>query len=519
MPLGRILHVADDATLIKEVDSGIKLIQKEMSVSTEFPAEVQAQADQITAAIADQGRSCPWKPPHPTPWLVDASWADYTHLPFITIDPESSMDLDQAVFIERTTGDDASVDGFRVWYAIADVSAFVAPGSPLDLEALERGQTLYGADSKVPLYPPSLSEGAASLLPDVIRPAFVWRHDLDSQGLLVGTHVERGFVHSRLKLSYVQAQQHLQGESVDAITNSPDVEAISTCIDLLGEVGPLRIANEIERGGVSLPSPEQELNLGPNGWELEFRHPLLVEDFNAQISLLTGFAAAELMLDAQVGVIRTLPKPPAKIVKDMRDVAAGLKIDWPSDQEYPAFIRSLNAAIPRQAAMIDAAGSLLRGSGYASFIDELPDQSFHAGVGSEYAHTTAPLRRLVDRYALEVCAAICAGRDQPDWVLEALPLLPKIMARSGQQASQYFRMIINLVEAGLLKDRLGETFQATVIGVSGGNGDRGVVVIPDPAVEAPVTSNTELPLGKRIDVTLSAADLPARKVQFEVATS
>ena len=83
------------------------------------------------------------------------------------------MDLDQALHIERDG------DGYVVHYAIADVAAFVTPGDPVDVEANRRGETLYGADSKVPLHPKVLSEDAGSLLPDQVRPALLWTIKVD----------------------------------------------------------------------------------------------------------------------------------------------------------------------------------------------------------------------------------------------------------------------------------------------------------------------------------------------------
>ena len=90
--------------------------------------------------------------------------------------PRRSRDLDQAFHAERQG------HGFRVHYAIADVAAFVAPGGALDREAFARGETLYLPDGRAPLYPDVLGEGAASLLPDVDRPALLWTFELDAGG-------------------------------------------------------------------------------------------------------------------------------------------------------------------------------------------------------------------------------------------------------------------------------------------------------------------------------------------------
>jgi exoribonuclease R len=157
---------------------------------------------------------------------------------------------------------------------------------------------------------------------------------------------------------------------------------------------------------------------------------------------------------------------------------------------------------------------LLRGSGYASFDDEVPSQPAHAGVGAPYAHSTAPLRRLVDRYVGEVCVAVSAGADVPDWVRSALPGLPETMERSNRRAQQYEAGIVSTVEAAVLEPRVGETFEAVVVEVDDDGG--GTVQLREP----PVTARCEgkiLPLGERVDVRLELADVAKRQVRFVLA--
>ena len=99
---------------------------------------------------------------------------DLTHVEFVTIDPASSTDLDQALFIERSGG------GYKVFYAIADVPSFVAPGGALDAETRRRGQTFYTPDGRIPLHPEVISEDAGSLLAGQLCAAFVWEFELDA---------------------------------------------------------------------------------------------------------------------------------------------------------------------------------------------------------------------------------------------------------------------------------------------------------------------------------------------------
>ena len=112
-------------------------LRTELKLSETFPPEVQAEAER---AIRDAR-------------LPDA---DLLALPFITIDPVGSTDLDQAMFLQRDGA------GYRAYYAIADVPAFVKPGGEIDAEARRRGQTMYAPDGRIPLHPAVISEGVAS---------------------------------------------------------------------------------------------------------------------------------------------------------------------------------------------------------------------------------------------------------------------------------------------------------------------------------------------------------------------
>ena len=163
-----------------------------------------------------------------------------------------------------------------------------------------------------------------------------------------------------------------------------------------------------------------------------------------------------------------------------------------------------------------ASTRLLPGSGYVGFNGAVPAQPEHSALASEYAHVTAPIRRLVDRYAAEICVALCAGEEVPGWVLEKLEELPRTMQTSAQRASHYENAIVNLVEAEILRDRVGETFEGVVVAVDGEDPRRGDVVIQEPAIEAPVGGTGELPLGTHVTVRLVEADPATRTVRFEL---
>jgi exoribonuclease R len=481
MSSSRVVRVhARDEVAARSLRDGIAKIQSDLKVTPDFPPEVEAAA---TAAAA-------------APRLPDL---DRTDIPFVTVDPASSMDLDQALHFEREGS------GYVVHYAIADVAAFVKPGDPVDVASHERGETLYGADSKIPLHPTSLSEGAASLLPDQVRPALLWTIHVDETGEGTDVHVERARVRSRAKLDYVGVQKAIDDGTADEV------------LQLLREVGELRLQREAARGGISLPLPEQEVEVTGDQWSLEFRSMIPAETWNAQISMLTGFAAASLMVYARVGLLRTLPPPQAHDLQRLHRIARALHIDWPAEQLYPDFIRGLDSRKPAEAALITACARLLRGSGYVAFDGDMPADPIHAALASEYAHVTAPLRRLGDRYAGEICLALCAGTDVPAWVLAQLKDIPDVLRDAGRRASQYEAMVLDLVEAGILHQRVGESFEGVVTDVDEKNAMRGKVTIQEPAVEARLTAANPLPLGTEAQVRLTQADLASRSVLFELA--
>jgi exoribonuclease R len=455
-------------------------LRRELDLPTQFPPEAQREAEEAARAGS---------PPA----------TDRTDVALVTIDPPTSRDLDQAVCLGRRDG-----GGYRVWYAIADVSAFVRPGGALEAETWRRGQTVYLPDGKVPLHPETLSEGAGSLLPDSDRRAVLWTIDLDADGTTVDVRVERALVRSRAKLDY---------EGVQA---SADAETLVDSIALLPEIGKLLIARGLARGAVNLPIPAQEVEPDDGGWRLVLRPAVPAEEWNAQISLLTGMSAARLMLTGKVGLLRTMPRPHPAAVKALRVAATTLGIDWPHGASLGRVLAEVDVSTARGAAFVDHAAELMRGAAYTAFDGTVPAEAEHGAVAAAYAHVTAPLRRLADRYATEVCLALFHGNEVPGWVRAALPKLPEVMATTDRKASAAERGAVDLAEAILLADRVGEQFDAAVIDVDGGerrNGrPGGDIVLDDPPVKARCRGT--LPLGERISATLVEADPKRRLVRF-----
>ncbi|MGY1671594.1 RNB domain-containing ribonuclease [Geodermatophilus sp. SYSU D00710] len=449
-------------------------IRAEFDVPEEFPAGVLAEAERIAAD-------------RPLPDL------DATDLPLVTIDPPGSRDLDQAVHLARDGR------GYRVSYAIADVGAVVTPGGALDAEARRRGQTLYAPDRRTPLHPTVLSEDAASLLPGEPRAAALWTVRLDSDAGVRSVELRRARVRSRARLAYPDVQAQADAGTL------PDAVAV------LPELGRLLQEQAAARGAIELGSPEQEVvRTDGGGWTLVTRAPLAVEGWNAQISLLTGRVAAQLMVDGGVGLLRTLPQARPEDVARLRRLAPALGVDWPAGVGPGRVLAALDLTDPRHLAFLEEAAALLRGAAYTPLDGDPPADAGHAGVGAPYAHVTAPLRRLVDRFGTEVCLALAAGRGPDPAVRAVLPELPALMAASDRRTRAVERAVVDATEAWLLAGREGEEFDAVVVDADGG---RGTVVLDDPAVRARCAGGGLEP-GSRVRVRLEEADLTRRSVRF-----
>ena len=422
---------------------------------------------------------------------------DARDIPLVTIDPPGSRDLDQALHIERRQR------GWRVRYAIADVPAFVRPGGALAEEVQDRGVTFYLPDGRAPLHPPVLGEDAASLLPGQDRPAVLWTIDLDADGAVVASALERAVVRSRAQLTYAEVQVDIDsGRSSDTLP-------------LLAEVGQVRQAAEAARGGVSLDLPTQRVVRDGDAYRLELEVPVPVMGWNAQISLLTGMVAARAMLDAGVGLLRTLPPPDDEVIKVVRRTARALGVAWPEGASYAEVVGGLDGTVPDHAALLALAARGLRGAGYLALGAGDPppadaDAVCHAAVAAPYAHVTAPLRRLCDRPTIEVLLALYADQPVPEDVIASLAEMPKAMARAGAREAGASRAAVDLVEALLLRPRIGETVSAAVVS---SDDQRSTVVVGALAVHVSVDA-PNLPIGETLQVRVDAADPTTRQVKL-----
>ena len=444
---------------------GLAAIREQYHLPPAFPPEVLAEAEQASK------RSFP-------------DHRDRTDQPFVTLDPLSSTDLDQAFAIEIAGAD------LLLHYAIADVASFVDPDSSIDREAWERGETIYLPDGKTGLYPPILSEGAASLLPDGERPAVMFTVRVDPAGAAALAGVERVMIRSRAKLGYATVTK-------DQLP------------DGFFELARRIAANEAVRGASRVDPPQQEVNQLRDGrFVLEFRAVSPAEIANAALSLAANMAIGDTLFAHHTGLFRVMPDPDKRARRRIAESAQALGIDWPKDEPLHDLQRRLDPNDKAQAALMLA---IRRSGAHASYAPYREgERPWHWAMAATYVHATAPLRRLADRYVIECALAVANGSAVPDRITEAFQQLPAVMARADAKAAQVGAAAVDLAEAVELQSRVGQTFNGQVTDIDQ-RGARVQLCGEAIIVRVPLATPS---IGDSVHLKLVGSDPVQRRTQF-----
>ena len=453
----------------RALSDGLRAIRTQFQLPAGFPPDVEAAAE----AAARQA-------------LTDH--VDRTAIPFVTLDPSTSTDLDQAFAIEQSGSD------LILRYAIADIGWFVADGGPIDTEAWVRGETIYMPDGKISLYPPVLCEGAASLLPDGDRPAILFAVRVAGDGSTSLDGVERAIVRSGAKLGYATVRPEDLPAGFDELSR--------------------RIAAaEDARGASRVDPPQQQVVEGSDGcFCLEFRPMSVAEQSNAALSLAANLAVADALYQHGTGLFRVMPEPDDWAIRRLRHSAKALGVEWPKSVGLEDRQRALDPNDPKQAAFMLAIRRSGSHASYAPF--RAGERPWHSAMRATYAHATAPLRRLADRYVTQAALAVANGRTVPDDVTAAFARLPDVMNRAEAKAGQVDSAVLELAESVVLGGRVGERFAGTVTDIDKKRG--ALIQLADPAVTTRVPAEG-LEIGATVALRLDEADPTRRLTRFSIA--
>lgn len=475
------------------------LIARE-EIVTEFPTEAVEEAERMRASPSTDAREL----------------CDSTDLPFVTVDGAETRDLDQALFVER------GAEGFILRYAIADASFYVRPGSALFAEALRRGASTYFPDRSVPMLPRSLSEGAVSLNPGVVRRAVIFEQRIDEEGEVTQASIYRARIRSRAKLSFEQV------EELTSRGTGPLAElAFAASLSAFAELGRARIERDRRRGHVRYRREEVVIGLSEDGDSFRASAPArsVVERYNEQLSLLCNIEGARFLDaggpdDVVQPLFRVHAAPDARRGRELEALLEGVARvhGIPTETWTLRGGRSLSELLERLPAE-GREGEVARAVHRQALVtgtrsEDSAEPASHYGVGAErYARFSAPMREIVGIYchkeALEKLGVVDARAPGEDLLLRDQVVESASRARERQRR----------VEAAIRKEVLDRFLRtdgavprstrparaATVMGITPA---KVYVTLDDPPLDLKVyTPHLERMCGRELQVAHAGAAL------------
>ena len=387
---------------------------------------------------------------------------DLRATPLITIDGADARDFDDAVFAEPDS-DAENQDGFRLIVAIADVSWYVRTGRPLDVDARERGNSVYFPDRVVPMLPEALSNGLCSLVPHEDRPTLAVEMIIDRDGALQRYRFMRATIRSAARLTYIQVQEAFDGAPDE--TTSPVLDAAIK--PLYGAYAALMRARRA-RGVLEIDMPERRAIIGPDGAVsgVEVRERVdshkLIEEFMILANVAAG---TELEKRGAGGLYRVHDRPSEEKLAALRDFLASMDMSLAHGTIRP---RQFNAIIEKaqqtpHARMVNEI--ILRSQAQAVYA---PDNIGHFGLALRtYAHFTSPIRRysdlVVHRALIET---LNLGDDGDTLDSDALGRMGEHLSITERRASSAERSAMDRFMALFLSDRIGGIFDAHINGAT-----------------------------------------------------
>jgi ribonuclease R len=389
---------------------------------------------------------------------------DWRSVPLITIDPADAKDHDDAV-CAQSDADEKNTGGVIVTVAIADVAAYVRPGTTLDREALRRGNSVYFPDRVVPMLPERISNDLCSLKEKVERPALAVRMTFSAEGRKIRHSFHRVMMRSAARLTYPQAQAAIDGMTDDA--TGPILDTV---------LKPLWAAYKVLKRGrnarepLELDLPERKILLKPDGTV----DRVIVPDRLDAHRLIEEF-----MIQANVAAAETLEAKRQKLVYRIHDGPSLAK-----QESLREFLATLGLSLARGAQMRPAQfNSILarvRGADNEALVNEVvlrsqsqaeyaPDNIGHFGLNlRRYAHFTSPIRRYSDLIVHR--ALVTAVGLGPDGLLrgeeERLEEISALISASERRAMAAERDTADRLIAAYLAERVEETFDARISGVT-----------------------------------------------------
>ncbi|MCF8878810.1 ribonuclease R [Hyphobacterium sp. SN044] len=389
---------------------------------------------------------------------------DLRAMPLVTIDPDDAKDHDDAVWAAPDE-DPGNKGGWVVIVAIADVAAYVTPGSALDRGALKRGNSVYLPDRVVPMLPERLSNDLCSLRENEDRPCMAVRMVFDKSGHKRGHRFLRGWMRSAAKLSYTQVQTAIDGHPDDK--TGPLLEPVLK--PLWGAYAAMKTARD-QRQPLEIDSPERKVRVGEDGKVIgvETRERFDAHRLIEECMIQANVCAAETLEQAKLSLIYRVHEPPsAEKLQALADFLDTLDMNWAQGETVRTerFNRLLERAkdTPHYATINEV---VLRTQSQAVYS---PDNQGHFGLNlRRYAHFTSPIRRYAD---LTVHRALIRagkfGKDgQTDAEASQLEAIAEDITAAERRAMAAERDAVDRYVALYMSEHVGSEFPGRITGVT-----------------------------------------------------
>ncbi len=389
---------------------------------------------------------------------------DWRDLPLVTIDPPDAKDHDDAVHA-APDADPANPGGFVLTVAIADVAHYVRPGSFLDREALERGNSVYFPDRVVPMLPERISNDLCSLRPGLDRPALAVRMTIAPNGRKLRHSFHRIMMRSHARLSYAQAQKAIDGSADEA--TAPLVE--SALRPLYAAHDAIKIERE-QRSPLDLDLPERKLILNPDGslkgvrWPERLEAHRLVEEF----MILANVAAAESLESANARLIyRAHDAPTLEKLRDLGDFLASIGVKFAKGEAVrPSHFNRILGRVKGHSSEALVNEVVLRSQAQAEYTHE---NYGHFGLNlRRYAHFTSPIRRYADLivHRALIRALNLGPGGLPDMRANDLADIAQRISGAERRAMAAERETADRLIAAHMSEQIGASFEARIAGVT-----------------------------------------------------
>ena len=454
---------------------------------------------------------------------------DLRNLPLVTIDGEDARDFDDAVFAERRRG-----GGWRLVVAIADVSHYVAVGSPLDHEARRRGNSVYLPDRVVPMLPEALSNGLCSLRPGEDRLAVVCDMLVSTRGRVSRHSFARATIRSRARLTYTEVAEFLEGRGRMA------GRAVATSLKALDGVRKALTAQRDERGALDLESHESRVLLQDG--RPESVAPVARNDAHRLIeeAMIAANVAAARELERRLKpqgetpasgtrpVYRVHEPPPSDRLDALEPALRLVGVSLPPAPITPIALSEALARAKAKSSLPDWIWDVLTLRSLAQARYETRRLGHFGLALATYVHFTSPIRRYSDLLVHRILLGWRPNADELDEICAHI-------STTERRAESAERMVDNWLKCALIEHRVGETFSGRVAGVTGfglfveldGTGVQGLLHIGAlgadyfhhvPAAMALVgeRSGRRFALGDAIEVVLQDVSPPTGRVDLRL---